>query len=119
MANMIDLDRIVDFYDVVMRILKLSEERYSLNTHRIRYEDLILNFEENISNLLIFLDLKWEEELKNYQKTALARDRIHTPSSSQVIKPIYQTASYRWKNYEEYLEQYKERLIPWIQRYGY
>ena len=119
MANMIELGRIVDFYDVVMRILKLSEERYSLNTHRIRYEDLVLNFEENVSNLLIFLDLKWEEELKNYQKTALARDRIHTPSSSQVIKPIYQTASYRWKNYEEYLEQYKERLIPWIQRYGY
>ena len=119
MANMIDLDRIVNFYDVVMRILKLSEERYSLNTHRIRYEDLILNFEENISNLLIFLDLKWEEELKNYQKTALARDRIYTPSSSQVIKPIYQTASYRWKHYEEYLEQFKERLTPWIQRYGY
>ena len=119
MANMIELERIVDFYDVVMRILKLSEERYSLNTHRIRYEDLILNFEENISNLLTFLDLKWEEELKNYQKTALARDRIYTPSSSQVIKPIYQTASYRWKHYKEYLEQSKERLTPWIQRYGY
>lgn len=39
--------------------------------------------------------------------------------SIQVIKPIYQTASYRWKHYEEYLEQYKERLTPWIQRYGY
>ena len=119
MANMIELERIVDFYDVVMGILKFSEERYSLDTHRIRYEDLVLNFEENVSNLLIFLDLKWEEELRNYQKTALARDRIYTPSSSQVIKPIYQTASYRWKHYEEYLEKHKARLAPWIQRYGY
>jgi hypothetical protein len=72
----------VDFYDAVLSILKLSEERYSLDTHRIRYEDLVLNFEENISNLLTFLDLKWEEELRSYQKTALARGRIMTPSSS-------------------------------------
>ena len=119
MANMIELERIVDFYDVVMRILKLSKERYSLNTHRIRYEDLVLNFEENVSKLLTFLDLKWEEELRNYQKTALARGRISTPSSSQVIKPLYQSASYRWKHYQEYLEEYRTRLKPWIQEHGY
>ena len=119
MANMIELERIVDFYDVAMSILKLSEERYSLETHRIRYEDLVLDFEENVTNLLTFLGLEWEEELRNYQKTALAREKINTPSSSQVIKPLYQTASYRWKNYEKYLEPYKSRLAPWIQEYGY
>mgnify|MGYP001357823557 CR=1 FL=1 len=119
MANMIELGRIVDFYDVAMSILKLSEERYSLETHRIRYEDLVVDFEENVTNLLNFLGLEWEEELRSYQKTALARDRIRTPSSSQVVKPLYQTASYRWKHYEEYLGQYKTRLAPWIQEYGY
>ena len=119
MANMIELERIVDFYDVAMSILKLSEERYSIDTHIIRYEDLVSDFEENVSNLLTFLDLKWEEELRNYQKTALARGRIRTPSSSQVIKPLYQTASYRWKHYEEYLDKYKTRLAPWIKEHGY
>ena len=119
MANMVELGRIVDFYDVAMSILKLSEERYSLETHRIRYEDLVVDFEENVTNLLNFLGLEWEEELRNYQKTALARGRIKTPSSSQVIKPLYQTASYRWKHYEEYLGQYKTRLAPWIKEYGY
>ena len=119
MANMIELERIVDFYDVAMSILKLSEERYSIDTHIIRYEDLVSDFEENVSNLLTFLDLKWEEELRNYQKTALAREKINTPSFSQVIKPLYQTASYRWKNYEKYIEPYKSRLAPWIKEYGY
>ena len=119
MANMIELDRIVDFYDVANSILKLSEERYSLDTHRIRYEDLVLDFEGNVSSLLTFLDLKWEEKLRSYQKTALARGKINTPSYSQVIKPLYKTASYRWKNYEEYLEPYKSRLAPWIKEYGY
>ena len=119
MANMIELERVVDFYDVAMSILKLSEERYSLDIHRIRYEDLVLDFEENVSNLLNFLDLKWEEDLRNYQETALAREKINTPSFSQVIKPLYQTASYRWKHYKEYLEEYRTQLAPWIQEYGY
>ena len=119
MANMIDLERIVEFYDVAMSILKLSEERYSLETHRVRYEDLVLDFEENVTNILTFLDLKWEDKLRNYEKTALARSSINTPSASQVIKPLYKTASYRWKYYEEYLEKYKSRLMPWIHEFGY
>ncbi len=119
MANMVELKRIVDFYDTAMSILKLSKERYSLETHRIRYEDLVLDFEDNVTNLLTFLGLEWEEALRNYQKTALAREKINTPSHSQVIKPIYRTASYRWKNYEKYMRPYKSRLVPWIKEYGY
>lgn len=119
MSNMVDLDRVVEFYDIAMCILKLSEERYLLNTYRIRYEDLVSDFVGNISGLLGFLDLDWEEELKSYQKTALARSRINTPSSSQVIKPLYQTSAYRWTNYEAYLGQYRLRLARWIQEYGY
>ncbi|MDA9783652.1 tetratricopeptide repeat protein [Gammaproteobacteria bacterium] len=119
MANMVELERVADFYCTAMKILTLSQERYSLDIHRIRYEELVVDFKGSISNLLTFLNLKWEEELKNYQKTALARGKINTPSYTQVIKPIYKTSSYRWKNYEEYLEPYKSRLAPWIREYGY
>ena len=119
MANMVDLDRIVDFYCTTMEILKFSQERYSLDIHRFYYEKLVLDFEGNVSKLLTFLNLKWEKGLINYQKTALARDRIYTPSYSQVVKPIYSQASFRWKYYEEHLEPYKSQLEPWIQEYGY
>ena len=119
MANMVDLKRIVDFYDTAMSILKLSEKRYSLDVHRIRYEDLVLDFEGNVSQILSFLGLKWEEELRSYQKTGLARGRINTPSYSQVIKPIYKTASYRWKNYEKYLKPFNGQLEPWLKDFGY
>ena len=119
MAIMVDLERIADFYCTAMEILKFSQERYSLDIHRIHYEELVFDFKGNISKLLTFLNLKWEKELINYQKTALARDRIWTPSYRQVVKPIYNTASNRWKCYEEYLEPYKSRLEPWIQEYGY
>ena len=119
MANMYELQRIVDFYDAAMSIFKLSDERYALDVHKVRYEDLVLNFKKNVSDLLTFLNLEWEPELIDYQKTARARGGIYTPSYSQVVKPIYDTASYRWKYYEEYLETYKSRMVPWIREYGY
>ena len=119
MANMVDLDRIVDFYCVAMKIFKLSQKRYGLNVHRIRYEDLVEDFETETAGVLRFLDLEWETELVNYQATAKARPAINTPSHSQVIKPIYKTATYRWKHGEKYFERYKSQLAPWFEEYGY
>ena len=90
-----------------------------MNIHTIRYEDLVANFEENVSRLLTFFDLSWEKELEDYQKTALNRVKINTPSYSQVVKPIYNTASYRWKNYESHLLKFKPKLSTWAQSFGY
>lgn len=119
MANMVDLDRIVDLYCTAMEVLDLCQKRYELNIHRVRYENLVIDFREEVSSVLTFLNLNWEEELTNYQRTAVSRGKINTPSYSQVVKPIYNTAAYRWKNYEEYLESYKSRLEPWLNEHGY
>ena len=89
MANMVDLDRIVDFYCVAMKVFNLSQKRYGINVHRIRYEDLIEDFEAETTSI----GLEWEADLVSYQATALAT-KINTPSRSQVIKLIYKTASY-------------------------
>ena len=119
MANMVDLDRIVDFYCVAMDIFHLSQQRYELDVHRIRYEDLIEDFEAETTSVLRFLGLEWEPGLVNYRATALARRRIDTPSYSQVIKPIYKTGAYRWKYYEKHLDKYKSQLAPWFEKFGY
>jgi len=119
MSNMVELDRIVDFYGVAMTILELSEKRYSLNIHRIKYEDLVLDMKSVVSNLLEFLELDWEDSLEDYQKTALKRGTISTPSYSQVIEPIYKTASYRWLKYHEPLERYFSKIEKWTTKFGY
>ena len=119
MANLIDLDRAVDTYCESMTLFKLSKKRYSLNTHIVRYEDLINNFETEVHKILNFLNLKWEDNLYNYQKTAINRKNINTPSYKQVIKKIYKTSAYRWKNYQKYLEPFRQKLQPWIDEYGY
>ena len=119
MANMVDLDRIVEFYCVAMEKFKICRTKYNLNVHQIRYEDLLENLIDETSALLKFLDLDWEAQMENYQETALKRGRINTPSYSQVVQPIYKDAKYRWLNYEKHLRQYSTQVEPWINEFGY
>ena len=85
----------------------------------IKYEDLLENLTQETTALLEFLELEWEPQMKNYQKTAVKRGKINTPSYSQVVQPIYKTAKYRWLKYEEYLNPYLEQVRPWIREFGY
>jgi len=119
MANMVDLERIIDFYCAVMETWWLSQKRYDLIFHMIRYEDLVVDMPNEIEKLLQFLGLEWQESLNEYQKTAIERGKINTPSYSQVVQPLYKDATYRWKNYLTYFSAYNGRVQPWIERFGY
>tara|TARA_B100000963_G_scaffold358937_1_gene384853 strand:- start:171 stop:2465 length:2295 start_codon:yes stop_codon:yes gene_type:complete len=119
MANMVDLDRIVDFYCIAMETFKLCRTNYNLNVHEVRYEDLTNNFQKESKAVVQFLHLQWEPEMEHYQETALKRGRINTPSYSQVVQPIYQDAQYRWLNYRKFLEKYLDQVKPWISEFGY
>ena len=119
MATLVNLDHIVDYYCTSMEFFTLSKNRYHLDVHNVRYEDLVKNFKGEVSGIIKFLNLDWEEALLEYQSTALSQEKISTPSYSQVIKPIYKTASYRWRNYRKHLLGFEKRLSPWINEYGY
>ena len=119
MANMVDIDRTIEFYCVAMEIFKICRNKYKLKVHDIRYEDLIDDFRNESEAVLRFLGLEWEPEMANYQDTALKRGLIETPSYSQVIMPIYKDAKYRWLNYKKYLEQYSAQVEPWVSEFGY
>ena len=119
MAVMVDLGKTVDLYCLGMETFKKSWTDYNLNVHLIKYEDLLENLTQETTALLEFLELEWEPQMKNYQKTAVKRGKINTPSYSQVVQPIYKTAKYRWLKYEEYLNPYLEQVRPWIREFGY
>ncbi len=119
MSNMLELDDIVKLYDNVMDIFYSAVERYSLDIHVVKYEDLIEDMEKEVSNILKFMDLQWDEDVLHYQKTALKRDEIRTPSYAQVIQPLYRNATNRWINYSHELEAYRSILEKWVQKFSY
>ena len=84
-----------------------------------KYEDLIEDFDKQILKILNFLDIPWNENIKNYRKTAHKRGKINTPSSSQVVQPLYKSSISKWKNYEKYFVNSKQYLNKWKDYFKY
>ena len=119
MINFLDLKRTAVIYDKVMQIWQNSSKLINLNMHIIKYEDLISNFDNETKKMLTFLGLDWEENIKNYKKLLIKKERIRTPSYRQVIQPIYSSSINKWKNYEKELSPIRPIVQKWITYFNY
>ena len=97
-------------YDQVMNAWDIYKNNLTLNFITSKYEHLIEDFDRYILKILEFLGVGWDENVKNYRKTALERGKINTPSSSQVVQPLYKSSIKKWKNYEKYFEDCHQYL---------
>ena len=119
MANFRSIESASRIYDLTMGIWLDYKEKLKMNYLTSKYEDLIEDFDNHILKILNFLDVSWDENIKNYRNTAHKRGKINTPSSSQVVQPIYKSSIDKWKNYEEYFKNSNEYLIKWISYFKY
>ena len=75
--------------------------------HRIIYEHLVENPEEEVRRLLDCLGLPFEEQCLRFHET----DRIvDTISAEQVRMPLYKSGVAHWRHYEQWLGPMKEGL---------
>lgn len=119
MANFLSLEDAGDFYDAVMGLFARYEAALPLRLARLRYEDLLQDFDGETGRLLDFLELAWEPSVRDFVATARARGRINTPSYSQVTEGLYTRARYRWERYRPQLTPLLRRVEPWAERFGY
>jgi tetratricopeptide (TPR) repeat protein len=119
MANFLDLDQSARLYAAVMGLWTAYGRKLNLDVHTLKYEDLVQNLEGTCKPLIRFLGLKWDDGLFDYQKTALGRRSINTPSYSQVVQPLYKQAKGRWVNYRKPMQSVLPVLQPWIDTFGY
>ncbi len=118
MYNFLDFKKTIRFYNEVFDLFLNYERELNLKYHKIKYEDLIYDFKNQIKDLLRYLDLKYEKTLETFYKTAKNRERISTPSYSQVINPLYTSSIGRWRNYIEQTNIDKI-LDNWIVKFNY
>ena len=118
MINFLNLNTTIKFYDSVFNLFEFYEKELNLDYIIIKYENVVNNFEKEITKLLNYLDLSYEKNLKNFYLKAKERGVISTPSYSQVSKPIYKSSIDRWKNYEEFIKIEKS-LTKWIKKFNY
>ncbi|MFL6689622.1 MAG: tetratricopeptide repeat-containing sulfotransferase family protein [Alphaproteobacteria bacterium] len=75
--------------------------------HRVIYEELVTNPEDEVRRLLEYLELPFEENCLRFYETQRA---VTTPSSEQVRKPISRDAVEHWRNFEPWLGPLIESL---------
>ena len=91
---------------------------YEIQYHQVKYENIISDFKNEITKLIKFLNLNFEDNIYNYQKTAKQREKINTPSYDQVVQPLYTSSINRYKNFDE-IKKIETDIRPWINKFSY
>lgn len=118
MSNFHTLLGAVTTYEAVMGLWLKSGQGLGLPVHRVRYEDVVQDFETQIKRLLQFVDLPWDNRVIAFHEHAQTR-HVRTASASQVTEPLYSTAVARWQRYDKYLAPHMNALRPFIESFGY
>jgi len=119
MANFRSIESASKIYDLTMSTWLDYKNNLKINYIISKYEDLIADFDKHILKILDFLDVSWDENIKNYRNTAHERGKINTPSSSQVVQPLYKSSIDKWKNYEKYFKSSNQYLDKWASYFKY
>jgi tetratricopeptide (TPR) repeat protein len=118
MFQLLRLGSAVAYYDAVMTLVATCRAKLPLNLHVLKYEALIGDFDSEVRALLAFLQLEWDDAVRDYATTAKTR-MIGTPSAAQVVQPIYRSAQGKWHKYRRFLEPHLPMLEPWVRAFDY
>lgn len=119
MASFLDLPNAARTYARIFEYWEKCREVLPLDVHILRYEAMVEDVEAATRPLFEFLNLPWEPQVLDHQKTAVDRGYIRTPSYAQVTEKIYASASGRWNRYRSQMNDIFPILQPWVSRYGY
>ena len=110
------LEDIGKYYRDYVRLMDHWDAVLPGRVHRVQYEEMVADTENQIRTLLDYCGLEFEEQCLRFYETDRA---VRTPSSEQVRKPIYKEGLEQWRHFEAYLDPLKEALGPEVrQRYS-
>lgn len=118
-ARFCSLAETAQAYAGIMALQLHYEAQLSLNLLRVRYEDLVTDFDGQVKRMLAHLTLPWEPGLSEFYDHARKRGLVRTPSYHQISQPIYGTSVGRWHDYADHLKPLEPLLAPFIEHYGY
>ncbi|MBT8080737.1 MAG: sulfotransferase [Gammaproteobacteria bacterium] len=107
------LEEIGKYYRDYVRVMDHWDDVLPGRVHRVQYEEMVADTEQQIRALLDYCGLDFEEQCLRFYETERS---IRTPSAEQVRKPIYKEGLEQWRNFEAHLEPLKEALGPDIRR---
>jgi tetratricopeptide (TPR) repeat protein len=109
-----DLDHVGRYYSDYVRLLTHIDQALPGRVHRVIYERMVDETEQQVRSLLAYCGLDFEPACLEFYKTDRA---VRTASSEQVRQPIYRDATEEWRAYEPFLDPLKRALGPLVDAY--
>jgi tetratricopeptide (TPR) repeat protein len=113
------LERLARGYVNVMRFWVHHEALLKPHVLRLRYEDLLDDFEPMVKRIGDFIGIEDATPLLRFHEHAQQKGFISTPSYSQVTQPPNKRAVGRWKRYADAFEPLRPTLAEVMELWGY
>ena len=91
------LEEIGTYYKDYVEVMNHWDKVLPGKILRVQYEDVVSNLENEVTRILEYCNLPFEDNCINFHKT---ERNVRTPSSEQVRQPIYKSGLEQWKNFE-------------------
>ncbi len=102
-----DLGEMGHYYRDYVRLMDHMDAVLPGRVHRVYYERLVADPQEEVRRLLEFCGLPFESECLRFYANPRA---VRTISSEQVRRPIYRDSLEQWRHYEPWLGPLREAL---------
>tara|TARA_B100000795_G_C22791360_1_gene437090 strand:- start:475 stop:2079 length:1605 start_codon:yes stop_codon:yes gene_type:complete len=102
-----DKKELSEFYKLYLNLMEFWETKYPNTIYNIKYENLVLNPNDEIIKLIDYLGIGWDENcLKFYEN----KNAIKTLSVNQARKKIYSSSLNLYKDYKPFLKEFSDYL---------
>jgi tetratricopeptide (TPR) repeat protein len=109
-----DLNDIGRYYADYISLMDHFDEVLPGRIHRVLYEQMVEEPEQEIRRLLDYCGLAFEENCLRFHENERS---VRTASSEQVRQPIFRDGLEQWRNYEQWLGPLKSALGPVLADY--
>ena len=118
-VHFLDLGSTATLCARLLTMMQLFEEACPEQTIRLRYEDLVTDFEHEVTRVLRGIGLDWHADVSDYAARAGKTGMVTTPSYEQVTKGLYSSSIGRWKRYDQWLDPFRKEIGPLLPYFGY
>lgn len=108
------LEDIGRFYRSYVHLMRHYDSVLPGRVHRVHYESLVANLEEEVRRLLEYCGLPFEERCLRFHETQRV---VQTASSEQVRRPLFADGVNQWRNFEPWLGELKQALGDVVQQH--
>jgi len=111
-----ELKSAAQHYTMLAHMVEHYREKLGLDYLLVRYEDVVADVRGQTKRMLEYIGEPFDPAcIEFHANPRYAR----TASYAQVVKPLYKTSVYRYRNYRKHLEDIVPILEPVLRAYGY